>query len=480
MAIISGKGSRRDETNRVIARGQSYGRIDDEVNNPVEVGPLRTPLWWWIGFGISASLLGVYLITVVKLITTGIGIFGNNMPVAWGFPIINFVWWIGIGHAGTLISAALLLFRQPWRTSINRAAEAMTIFAVVCAGLYPILHLGRPWVFYWLAPYPNTFGLFPQFRSPLDWDLFAIGTYASVSILFWYIGLVPDFATLRDRARNAFMRWFYALLSLGWNGSAKAWQRYTRAYLILAALSFPLVLSVHSTIGMDFAVAQLPGWNNTIVPPYFVAGAVFAGFAMVLILAIPLRKAFGLEKLITLRHLDNSSKLMLATGMIVVYGYAIEAFMAWYSGVEFERYMIYNRMFGADHWWAFWLLILCNGVAIQPLWFKRVRQSPLALFIIAIIVSIGMWLERFVIVVISLTKDFIPSSWGDFVATFWDYSMYLGTFGLFFTLWFLFIRLLPSIASTEMKELAHHDAHHGSDPFEDARAKAFEEKGIRA
>ena len=354
----------------------------------------------------------------------------------------------------------------------------MTIFAVVCAGLYPILHLGRPWVFYWLAPYPNTFGLFPQFRSPLDWDLFAIGTYASVSILFWYIGLVPDFATLRDRARNSFMRWFYALLSLGWNGSTKAWQRYQRAYLILAALSFPLVLSVHSTIGMDFAVAQLPGWNNTIVPPYFVAGAVFAGFAMVLILAIPLRKAFGLEKLITMRHLDNSSKLMLATGMIVVYGYAIEAFMAWYSGVEFERYMIFNRMFGADHWWAFWLLILCNGIAIQPLWFKRVRQSPLALFIIAIIVSIGMWLERFVIVVISLTKDFIPSSWGDFVATFWDYSMYLGTFGLFFTLWFLFIRLLPSIASTEMKELAHHDAHHGSDYFEDARAEVFEEKGL--
>ena len=479
MAVIS-PGDKVKETNRVIARGQSYGRIDDEVNNPVEVGPTRTPLWWWIGFSISASLLGVYLVTVIKLITTGIGIFGNNMPVAWGFPIINFVWWIGIGHAGTLISAALLLFRQPWRTSINRAAEAMTIFAVVCAGLYPILHLGRPWVFYWLAPYPNTFGLFPQFRSPLDWDLFAIGTYASVSILFWYIGLVPDFATLRDRARNSFMRWFYALLSLGWNGSAKAWQRYTRAYLILAALSFPLVLSVHSTIGMDFAVAQLPGWNNTIVPPYFVAGAVFAGFAMVLILAIPLRKAFGLEKLITLRHLDNSSKLMLATGMIVVYGYAIEAFMAWYSGVEFERYMIFNRMFGADHWWAFWLLILCNGVAIQPLWFKRVRQSPLALFIISIIVSVGMWLERFVIVVISLTKDFIPSSWGDFVATFWDYSMYLGTFGLFFTLWFLFIRLLPSIASTEMKELAHHDAHHGSDAFEEARADAFKEKGIGA
>ena len=474
MAVIGGS---RKETNRVIAKGQTYGNIDDVINVPIEEHPLRTPLWWWIGISISGALLTLYLATVVMLITRGVGIFGNNQPVAWAFPIINFVWWIGIGHAGTLISAALLLFRQPWRTSINRAAEAMTIFAVVCAGLYPILHLGRQWVFYWLLPYPNTFGLWPQFRSPLAWDLFAISTYATVSILFWYIGLIPDFATLRDRARNTFMRWFYALLSLGWNGSAKAWQRYMRAYLILAALSFPLVLSVHSTIAMDFAVSQLPGWNNTIMPPYFVAGAVFAGFAMVLILAIPLRRAFGLEKLITMRHLDNSAKLMLATGMIVVYGYGIELFMGWYSGVEFERYAYWNRVFG-DHWWAFALLILCNGIAIQPLWFKRVRQNTLLLFIISIIVSIGMWLERFVIVAVSLTKDFLPSSWHDFVATFWDYSLYLGSFGLFFTLWFLFIRLLPSIASTEMKELAHHDAHHGSDYYEDVRAQEFREKGI--
>ncbi len=478
MAIASGKPPKFPESNRAIVRGETSASIDDVVNKPVEKDPFKTPLWWWIGFGIAASLLGVYLITVINLITRGIGIFGNNQPVAWGFPIINFVWWIGIGHAGTLISAALLLFRQPWRTSINRASEAMTIFAVVCAGLYPILHLGRPWVFYWLAPYPNTFGLFPNFRSPLDWDLFAIGTYASVSILFWYIGLVPDFATLRDRAKNTFMQWFYALLSLGWNGSAKAWQRYMRAYLILAALSFPLVLSVHSTIAMDFAVSQVPGWNNTIMPPYFVAGAVFAGFAMVNILMIPLRKAFGLEKLITKRHLDNSSKLMLATGMIVVYGYAVELFFAWYSGVEFERYMAYNRVLGADHGWAFWLLIFCNLIAIQPLWFSRVRQNMLAVFIISIIVSIGMWLERYVIVVVTLTKDFLPGSWGDYVATFWDYSMYLGTFGLFFTLWFLFIRLLPSIATSEMKELVYHDAHHGSDYFEEIREEEFKERGI--
>ena len=465
------------ETNRVIGPGQTYGGIDDVVNEPVLIGPRRTPLWWWIGLGISLALLGMYIVSIVVLVTRGIGIFGNNIPVAWGMPIINFVWWIGIGHAGTLISAALLLFRQPWRTSINRFAEAMTIFAVVCAGLYPILHLGRPWVFYWLLPYPNTYGLWPQFRSPLDWDLFAISTYASVSVLFWFIGLIPDLATLRDRSTSRFQRLLYGTLALGWNGSTKAWQRYQRAYLLLAALSFPLVLSVHSTIAMDFAFSQLPGWNNTIMPPYFVAGAVFAGFAMVLLLAIPLRRAFGLEKMITMRHLDNSAKLMLATGLIVVYGYGVEIFDAWYSGVEFERFMIYNRVLGQDHWWAFWMLIGCNAVAIQPLWLRSVRQSPLALFVISIIVSIGMWLERFVIVSITLTKDFLPSSWGDYVSTFWDWSLYIGSFGLFGTLFFLFIRLLPSIATTEMKELAHHDAHHGSDPYEEARARYYAEEG---
>lgn len=459
MAVKSRR-NRVIETNRVIAPGQTSGTIDDVVNAPVLENPLRTPAWWFVGFTIALLGLAVYLATVVYLIVTGIGIFGNNIPVAWGFPIINFVWWIGIGHAGTLISAALLLFRQPWRTSINRFAEAMTIFAVVCAGLYPILHLGRPWVFYWLLPYPNTFGLFPQFRSPLDWDLFAISTYASVSVLFWYIGLVPDLATLRDRATWKPFRFLYATLSLGWRGSAKHWQRYQRAYLLLAALSFPLVLSVHSTIGMDFAYAKLPGWNNTIVPPYFVAGAVYAGFAMVLILAIPLRKAFHLEGLITKRHLDNSAKLMLATGLIVAYGYMIEVFMAWYSGNEFERYMIYNRIFGDDYWWAFWALMLCNVIAIQPLWSKRVRQNPFLLFFISVIVSVGMWLERYVIVAITLTRDFLPSSWFVFDATFYDWSMYIGSFGLFFTLFFLFIRLLPSIATTEMKELALEDSHH--------------------
>ncbi len=472
MALETGKVTVYPETNRVIRRGETYGSIDDRVLTPVLQGLERTPTWWWIGFGISAALLVVYIVSVVKLITTGIGIFGNNIPVAWGMPIINFVWWIGIGHAGTLISAALLLFRQPWRTTVNRFAEAMTIFAVVCAGLYPILHLGRPWVFYWLVPYPNTFGLFPQFRSPLDWDFFAIGTYFTISLIFWFIGLIPDLASLRDNARNGFQRLLYGVLSLGWNGSTKAWQRYQRAYLLLAALSFPLVLSVHSTIALDFAVAQVPGWNNTIMPPYFVAGAVFAGFAMVLILGVPLRKALKFEHLITLRHLDNAAKLMLATGMIVVYGYFIEIFIAWYSGVEAERYMIWNRMFG-PHGKYFWALIFCNFVAIQPLWFRKVRQSPWALFVIALAVSVGMWLERFVIFVVSLTRDYLPSSWSDYVSTFWDWSLFIGSLGLFGTLFFVFVRLLPSIATAETKETAYHDHHHGSDAFETIRMEYY-------
>ena len=451
---------RVQETNRVIAPGQSYGGVDDVVDRPIFRKLTRAPRWWFLGFAIGFVLLMLWLYTVVTLIIRGTGIFGNNIPVAWAFPIINFVWWIGIGHAGTLISAILLLFRQDWRTSINRFAEAMTLFAVVCAGLGPILHLGRPWVFYWLAPYPNTYGLWPQFRSPLDWDLFAISTYASVSALFWFIGLVPDLASMRDKATHPFSRMFYGTLALGWRGSTKHWQRYQRAYLLLAALSTPLVLSVHSTIAMDFAVAQLPGWNNTIAPPYFVAGAVYAGFAMVLILGIPLRRAYGLEGLITKKHLDNCAKVMFATGMIVLYGYVIELFIAWYSGVEYERFMAYNRVFG-DYAWAFWALIVCNGLTIQALWFKRVRQSTAALFVISLVVSVGMWLERYVIIAISLTRDFLPSSWGNYTPTVFDWSLFIGSIGLFLSLWFVFIRLLPAIATSEIKELVHHDKHHG-------------------
>lgn len=447
------------ETTHVIAPGQTYAGVDDRVSRPILRRFSKSPAWWYFGLAVGFFLLFIWFYTVTTLIIHGVGIFGNNMPVAWAFPIINFVWWIGIGHAGTLISAILLLFRQDWRTSINRFAEAMTLFAVVCAGLGPILHLGRPWVFYWLFPYPNTYGLWPQFRSPLDWDVFAISTYALVSLLFWFIGLIPDFASLRDRAVNRNAKLFYGTLSLGWRGSTKHWQRYQRAYLLLAALSTPLVLSVHSTIAMDFAVAQLPGWNNTIAPPYFVAGAVYAGFAMVLILGIPLRHAFGLEGLITKKHLDNCAKVMFATGMIVLYGYIIEVFIAWYSGVPAERGMITRRMFG-DYGWAFWSLIFCNGLVIQLLWSKRIRTSETALFIIALIVSIGMWLERYVIIAVSLTRDFLPSSWGNYTPTVFDWSMYIGSMGLFLTLWFLFIRLAPAVATTEVKELVHHDMHH--------------------
>lgn len=451
--------SKRIETDRVIAPGQTYGSIDDLITKPVLTPLLKTPLGWFLGFGLSFALLMLFMATVYVLITTGMGIFGNNQPVAWAFPIINLVWWIGIGHAGTMISAILLLVRQDWRTSINRFAEAMTLFAVACAGLFPILHLGRPWVFYWLMPFPNTMDLWPQFRSPLAWDVFAITAYASVSALFWFIGLLPDLATLRDRAQHPVVRLIFGALSLGWRGSTKHWQRYTRAYLLLAALAAPLVVSVHTTISFDFAVTQVPGWNNTIMPPYFVAGALFAGFAMVLILAIPLRKMFGLEGLITLKHLDNSAKIMLATGLFVAYGYLIELFIGWYSGTEFERYMVFNRLFG-DYGWAFWALIAFNVVAIQPLWFKSVRQTPWALFVIAIFVSIGMWLERFVIISVSLTRDFMPSAWHNYQPTTWDFALFLGSMGLFLTLWFLFLRFLPAVASTEVKELIHHEATH--------------------
>ncbi len=425
----------------------------------------RTKFGWFIGFGISFMVAQLLLFTTIYLVTTGIGIWGNNQPVGWAFPIINFVWWIGIGHAGTLISAILLLLNQKWRTSINRFAEAMTLFAVACAGMFPLLHTGRPWLAYWLFPYPNTMGMWPQFRSPLMWDVFAVSTYATISLLFWYVGLIPDIATLRDRAKNKYFRLVYALLSWGWRGSARHWHRYEIAYLILAGLSTPLVLSVHSIVSLDFSVSQVPGWHATIFPPYFVAGAIFAGFAMVLILCIPLRKWYNLKDMITHTHLVYMGKIMLATGMIVVYGYAMEAFFGWYSASEYEKYMIYNRIWGGPYWWFYWLLILCNGVSIQFLWFKRFRESAFWLFVISIIVSIGMWLERFVIIITSLHRDFLPSSWAMYAPTMWDWSMYIGTVGFFFTLLFLFVRFLPVISIFEVRTLlpAAQVSHHQGD-----------------
>jgi molybdopterin-containing oxidoreductase family membrane subunit len=362
------------------------------------------------------------------------------------------VWWIGIGHAGTLISAILLLLNQPWRTSINRFAEAMTLFAVACAVFFPLLHIGRPWIFYWMIPYPSTMGVWPQFRSPLIWDVFAISTYGLVSLMFWFIGLIPDLATLRDRSPSRLGRAIYGFLAMGWRGSAIHWHRYHTAYFLLAGLATPLVVSVHTVVSLDFATSVIPGWHATIFPPYFVAGAIYSGFAMVLTLAIPLRAVYGLHDFITDRHLDNMAKVMLATGLMVAYGYVMEAFFGWYSANTFEEYMIKNRMTG-PYAPAYWTLILCNVLVPQFLWSHRVRNSPVMLFILAIIANIGMWLERFVIVVTSLHRDFLPSSWGMYYPTRWDWALFIGTLGFFFALVFIFIRVLPMISISEMREL---------------------------
>ncbi|MEM9406585.1 MAG: NrfD/PsrC family molybdoenzyme membrane anchor subunit [Acidobacteriota bacterium] len=422
----------------------------------------RTYLWWVVALGMSFSVLSVLGFALTWLLIKGVGIWGVNVPVAWGFAIINFVWWIGIGHAGTLISAILLLLRQEWRTSINRFAEAMTLFAVSCAGIFPIFHTGRPWLAFWMLPYPNSMQLWPQFRSPLIWDVFAVSTYFTISIVFWFVGLIPDLATLRDRATNPVIARIYGIFALGWRGAADHWNNYERAYLLLAGLSTPLVLSVHSVVSFDFAVAQLPGWHATIFPPYFVAGAIYAGFAMVLTLMIPLRAIFNLHAYITQRHLENMGKVMLVTGLIVGYGYITEVFMAWYSGNVFERYMMYNRIFG-PYWWAFWALILCNIAAPQLMWIKRCRTSVFWLFFTSQFVNVGMWLERFVIVVVSLHREFLVSSWGSYMGTRWDWALFIGTMGLFASLTFIFIRILPALAMTEIqaisaegKKVAHH------------------------
>ncbi len=444
------------EIEAVIDPSHDYESVTEKISR-ISLTP-TLPKSLYIVAGISLVLIGLLFTSVFWLVVRGTGIWGLNVPVAWGFAIINFVWWIGIGHAGTLISAILYLFRQEWRTTINRFAEAMTIFAVMCAGLFPLLHIGRPWLFYWLLPYPNVMQMWPQFRSPLMWDVFAVSTYFTVSLLFWFTGLIPDFATLRDRAKSKIARIGYGMASMGWRGSARHWQRYEIVYLLLAGLSTPLVISVHSVVSLDFAVSSIPGWHTTIFPPYFVAGAIYSGFAMVLTLAIPVRSLFGLKDLITLNHLDNMSKVMLATGLMVLYGYGMEAFFAWYSGNEYERYMMWNRMTG-PYWWGYWALILCNGVIPQLLWLKKVRISPIPLLIISIIINIGMWLERFEIVVTSLHRDFLPSSWDMYIPTFWDWSIYIGTLGFFFFLMVLFIKFLPIISQFEVRELLHKKKH---------------------
>src|SRR5579862_2481797 len=431
----------------VIEPGHTFATVTDKISSIVLTQPVSNG--WLVGFGVAFLITMVLLVSLTNLVLKGIGIWGNNIPVGWAFDITNFVWWIGIGHAGTLISAILLLLKQTWRTSINRFAEAMTLFAVACAAIFPVIHTGRPWVaIYWLFPYPNTMGIWPQFRSPLMWDVFAISTYATVSFLFWFVGLIPDMATLRDRSQSRAGQIIYGALAMGWRGSAHHWHRYETAYLLLAGLATPLVVSVHTVISFDFAIGIVPGWHTTIFPPYFVAGAIYSGFAMVLMLAIPIRKIYGLEDFITERHLQNSAKVMLATGLIVAYGYGIEAFMGWYSGDRYDAFTLWNRLHGP---YAFWYLSLlsCNIFIPQLLWIRKLRTSPLALFLISFVILTGMWLERFIIVVVSLSRDFLNSSWGMYYPTRWDYMTFFGTIGMFLAAMFLFVRFLPMISIFE-------------------------------
>jgi len=436
----------------------TFRQITDEVARVTE-NP--APRGWWILFLISLVFSGILFACIAYLVFRGVGVWGNNSPVAWAWDITNFVWWIGIGHAGTLISAILFLFRQKWRTSINRFAEAMTIFAVLCAGLYPALHTGRPWFDYYMFPYPNQMLMWPNFKSPLIWDVFAVSTYLTISLIFWYVGLIPDLATIRDRSAHPVRRAIYGFLALGWRGSNRHWQHYERAYLIFAGISTPLVLSVHSVVSFDFATSVVPGWHTTIFPPYFVAGAVFSGFALVLTLMVVTRTVFKMYDLVTIKHLELMNKIMLLTGTLVGYAYAMEFFIAWYSGNPYEWYVFrYNRLAGGSLWWAYWAMISCNVLVPQLFWSKRLRTSIPVMFIASILINIGMWFERFVIIATSLFQDFLPSAWGYFSPTAVDILMYAGSIGFFFTLFLLFIRWIPMIAIAEVKAtLPAADAH---------------------
>ena len=425
----------------------SLGDVTRDVIAPTK--KLYTKLWLaCLLISSSALCVGVYV--VYNELKIGLGLFGWNHPVMWGVFITNFVFWIGIGHAGTLISAILFLLRQRWRTSINRTAEAMTIFAVMCAGLFPVLHVGRTWFAYWLIPYPNDRLLWVNFRSPLVWDVFAVSTYFTISLLFWYQGLIPDFATLRDQAKNKIRKIAYGILSLGWTGSVRDWNHYEKAYLLLAGLATPLVLSVHSIVSFDFAVSLLPGWHSTIFPPYFVAGAIFSGMALVVTLVVVMRKVFGLEEYITINHLDVMNKIILVTSMMVGYAYVIELFIAWYSGNQFERFAFWNRATGPFAW-AFWTMFICNVIIPNIFWFRKFRRSLPVMFVISLLVNLGMWMERFVIIVTSLHRDFLPSAWDNYHLTSFDWGITLGAFGLFFTMFLLFARFFPTVAMAEIK-----------------------------
>jgi molybdopterin-containing oxidoreductase family membrane subunit len=448
------------ELNPPLVQGQTgYHDLTEQISSIVEADVFKTPMKYWIALGITSSILVLLGCMLAYLAVTGIGVWGNNRPIGWAWDITNFVFWIGIGHAGTLISAILFLFRQKWRTSINRSAEAMTLFAVMCAAIFPLFHTGRPWRAYWLFPVPNTdLNMWQNFRSPLIWDVFAVNTYLMVSILFWFTGLVPDVATLRDRATTKIRQWVFGALSLGWRGSARHWRHYEAAYLILAGVSTPLVLSVHSVVSFDFATSVIPGWHTTIFPPYFVAGAIFSGFACVMTLLLIARWLLNLQNLITMKHLENMNKIILVTGSIVGYAYACEFFIAWYSGSIYERFTFLNRAFG-PYWWAAWSMYSCNVFIPQLYWFKKMRTNLWVMFIISITTNIGMWFERFVIIATSLTRDYLPTSWGFFHPTWVDKLTLLGTFGLFFTLFLLFARFLPMIALSEVKGVAAVERH---------------------
>lgn len=447
----------------LVDNHRDFHWITEKICGVLE-GP--TPRWWWISFIVASGMALFTFFGLTYLVSTGIGVWGLVSPVNWGWAIVNFVFWIGIGHAGTLISAILCLLKQKWRTSINRPAEAMTIFAVMCAGLFPVFHVGRVWYAWWLFPLPNANGIWPNFRSPLEWDVFAVSTYFTVSVLFWYMGMIPDLATVRDRARRGAQKWrmyFYGILAMGWRASNRHWSNFEMAYLLLAGLSTPLVLSVHTIVSFDFAVSLLPGWHTTIFPPYFVAGAIFSGFAMVLTLMLPIRAICGLHDLITMHHISNMCKIILATGSMVGYGYAMEFFMAWYSGNPYEGFTFINRAFG-QYAWAYWIMITCNVISPQLFWFKRIRRNIALVWIICIFVNVGMWFERFVIVVTSLANDFLPSSWGYYSPTIVDIFTFFGTFGFFSALFLLFVRFLPMMAIAEIKAITpqgdpYHPAH---------------------
>lgn len=441
----------------IIANNRSLSWITNKICGIVE-GP--TPLWWWIAFGVSAGLALFTVFGLIWQVSTGVGVWGIAHPVMWGWAIVNFVFWIGIGHAGTLISAILCLLKQDWRTSINRAAEAMTIFAVVCAGIFPVFHIGRVWFAWYLFPLPTSNSIWPNFRSPLEWDVFAVSTYGTVSVLFWYMGMIPDLATLRDRAKKAWRKYFYGVLAMGWRGSNRHWSNYEMAYLLLAGLSTPLVLSVHTIVSFDFAVSNLPGWHTTIFPPYFVAGAIFSGFGMVLTLMLPLRALYGLHDLITQFHIDCMTKICLATGSMVGYAYAMEFFIAWYGANPYEGFAFINRAFG-PYFWAYWIMISCNVISPQLFWFKKVRENWALVWVVSIFINIGMWFERFVIACTSLAHDFLPSSWGYYSPTIVDIFTFFGTFGIFGVLFLLFVRFLPMMAFAEIKAVSPYGNPHG-------------------